>query len=524
MRNYLFVFVLVMVAGMLILVSCGKAGTGTTAATTSKTQVQVISKTPDPTTAAPKVVTGGVLRRIINSSPTNLGYPPGGSVDVLTLERLGVTDLKAIQQPNLFESYDLDPVGKTLVWHVKKGIQFSDGTDFDAEALKWNYVKYTEGGRMSYAKYIKSYEVLDKYTLKMNLDDVNTQLIFDWAYVAMMSPTAFNKNGADWCRQNAVTTGAFLVKQYVRDSHLILERNPNYRVKGLPYLDGIDYIVVPDYMVASGMMEAKQADIWATTAQYAVDLEKKGLKVRWQTAGIMAVILLDSANPKSPFANKQVREAVEYAIDRPTMAKMVGFGVYEPATQMEMQGLQGYNAGFDPRPYNVAKAKALLKEAGFPSIKTKMMLSSSSADSANLIKAYLEAVGISVDLDVADAARYREAWNSGFDGLLLTGSGVAPNGASILTHYGPTPQTFRTNVVYKSPEFLAACDKMMHIYTNDGYIAQAKATIKQASDDALAVPLYFSKTAIVYQPWVHSTMGMTSTSDYVATEDWMEAH
>jgi peptide/nickel transport system substrate-binding protein len=524
MKKWLLPYFLVIMAVVMIFTGCGNSAPGTTAAKTSTTPVQVISRTPEPTTAGLKVVTGGVMRRIINTSPTNLGYPPGGSVDVLTLERLGVTDLAAVQQPNLFESYDFDPVGKTLVWHVRKGIQFTDGTDFDAEALKWNYEKYTEGGRMNYPTYIKSYEVIDKYTLKMNLSEVNNQLIFNWAFVAMMSPTAFNKNGADWCRQNVVTTGSFTVKEYARDSHLILTKNPNYWMKGLPYLDGIDNIVVPDYMVSSGMMEAKQADIWATTAQYAVELEKKGLKVRWQTAGTLAVILFDSADPTSPFANKKVREAVEYAINRPAMAKMIGYGVYEPATQMEMQGLQGYNEKFDPRPYNVEKAKALLKEAGFPSIKTKLMISSTSVDSSTLIKANLEAVGIEVDIDMADSARYRDAWINGFKGLLLTGSGVAPNGASILTHYGPTPQTFRTKVIYKSPEYLAACDKMLHVYTNEGYIAQAKAVIRQASDDVLAVPLYFSKTAIVYQPWVHSTMGITSSTDYIAREDWMEAH
>jgi ABC-type transport system substrate-binding protein len=520
MRNWLFVFLLVIVAGMVIFVGCAKAGPGTTAATTTTTPVQIISMTPDPTTSGQKVVSGGVMRRIINSSPTNLGYPPGGSVQVMTLERLGVTDVNAEQQPHLFESYDFDPVGKTLTWHLKKGVIFSDGTDFDAEALKWNYKAYTEGGRMNHSKSIDSYEVLDKYTLKMNLNDVNNQMVFDWAFVAMMSPRA------DWCRQNAVTTGAFVVKEFIRDSRLLFEKNPKYRDagKGLPYLDGIDYIVVPDYMVASGMMETKQADIWETTAQYALELEKKGLKVRWQKAGVMTVLLLNSADPNSPFSNKKVREAVEYAMDRPKMASMLGFGTYEPATHMQVSGLPGYNKGFDPRPYNPEKARALLKEAGFPSIKTKMMIASNYQDASVFVKANLEAIGIQVDIDLADSARYREAWNSGFEGLFLGGSGVAPNGHSILTHYGPTPQTFRTKVIYKSPEFLAACDKMLHAYTKDEMNAQAQATYKQASDDVVAVPLYFTKPAIVYQPWVHSTAGLTSVSDYVPTEDWMEAH
>jgi peptide/nickel transport system substrate-binding protein len=475
-------------------------------------------------TTTQKVVTGGVMRQIISASPTNVGYPPGSSVDVSVLERLGITDVNATQTPNLYESYEFDTVGKTLTWHVRKGVQFTDGTDFDAEALKWNFDAYTAGGRMNFPTSINSTVVVDKYTLKMNLNDVNSQMIFNWAFVAMMSPTAFKVHGADWCRQNTVTTASLVLTDYTRDSVYNFTKNPNYWNKGYPYLDGMKYLVVPDNMVASGMMEAKQADIWSTSAQYAVELEKKGLKVRWQTAGVMAVLLFDSADPTSPFSNIKVRQAVEYAMNRPALASMIGYGAYEPATQMEMQGLAGYNPGFDPFPYNVEKAKALLKEAGFPSIKTNMMTSSTSTDSAVAIKAYLAAVGIDATIDAADSARYRDAWVNGFKGILITGSGVAPNGASILTHYGPTPQTFRTKVIYKSPEFLALCDKMLHVYTDAEFKAAAQATIKQATNDVLAVPLYFQKPAIVYQPWVHTTMGLTSVTDYNPRADWMEAH
>jgi ABC-type transport system substrate-binding protein len=295
-------------------------------------------------------------------------------------------------------------------------------------------------------------------------------------------------------------------------------------MKGYPYLDGMKYLVVPDNMVAQGMMEAKQADIWNTSAQYAIELQKKGLQVRWQTAGIMAVLLFDSADPKSPFSNPLVRQAVECAMNRPALANTIGFGAYEPATQMEMQGLAGYNPGFDPYPYNVAKAKDLLKQAGFPSIKTTLMAQSTSTDSAVAVKAYLAAVGIDADIDSADAARYRDSWVNGFKGILLSGSGVAPTGASILTHYGPAPTTFRTKVIYKSPEFLAACDKMLHVYTDAEYIAAAQAAIKIATNEVVAVPLYFQKPAIVYQPWVHSVLGLTSSSDYNPREDWVEAH
>ena len=538
MRNWLFVSFLVIVASMLIFVSCGKAEPATTAAKTAQTTaaqttaaktttppIAISTKTPEPTITGEKVVKGGILKRINTTGPTNIGYPPGGSVDVMTLERLLITDIKGYPTPQLAESWDLDPVNKTLVWHIRKGIKFSDGTIFDAKALKWNFEAYTKGGRMTYPTYIKSYEILDDYTLKMNLNDVNNQLIFNWGFVAMMSPTAFEKYGADWCRENVVTTAPYICTSFKRDALLTFVKNPDYWDKGYPYMDGYELKVIPDDMVCSGLMQTGDADVWATSsAQFATDLEKKGFKVRYQTAGILSCLLFDSAKQGSPFANKLVREAVEYALDRPAMAKMFGYGTYEPATQMTCRGVPGYIDNFDPRAYNPEKAKALLAQAGLSKIKTTLLTVSSSSDQAAYIKAALAKVGIEVDVDLADNARYRTAWTQGWQGLLLTGAGINPNGSSILTHFGPTPQTFRSGFEYKSPEYLKKCNDMLFVYTNEKYDAACQAVTRQASDDAMAIPIYFSKPAVVYQPYVHTTMGITSTSDYNPKADWMEAH
>jgi hypothetical protein len=65
---------------------------------------------------------------------------------------------------------------------------------------------------------------------------------------------------------------------------------------------------------------------------------------------------------------------------------------------------------------------------------------------------------------------------------------------------------------------------MLFVYTNEKYDAACQAVTRQASDDAMAIPIYFSKPAVVYQPYVHTTMGITSTSDYNPKADWMEAH
>jgi peptide/nickel transport system substrate-binding protein len=535
MKNWFIFSLLIVVAGMLLLVGCSPSDSTTTAAATTAVKTTTpaattASQTPIKTTNAPTttvaasdIIKGGVLRRIVASSPTNLGYPPGGSTDVTTLERLCISDVKAEMQPNLAESWDINVANKTFTWHVRKGVKFTDGTVFDAKALKWNFEKYTAGGRMYYGEVIKSYDIVDDYTLRMNLTSINNQMLFNWGMIAMMSPTAFEKNGEEWCRLNPVSTASFTLSEYKRDSVMKMVKNPNYWMQGLPYLDRLEMLVIPDNMVASAMMQTGDADIWYTTAQFAVELDKKGFKITWETGGVLDTIAFDSKKADSVFANKLVREAVEYAIDRPALANKIGYGVYEPATQMERKGLAGYNEGFDPRPYNPAKARELLKQAGYPNgFKTTLMTNAARTDTATAVKAYLAAVGIDVTVDIADQSRYiATAYRNGWKGMALVGMGVGPNGASIINHFGASPFTFRSGVEYKSPEYLAKCETMVSVYTDAEFKAAAKAVIKQASDDAMTAPLFFSNSAIVYPSYVHSTFGSTSSTDYNPRYDWM---
>ena len=120
---------------------------------------------------------------------------------------------------------------------------------------------------------------------------------------------------------------------------------------------------IPDIMTASAMMQAGEADVWTDVAAVSnvLDLQKKGFKVNWGP-GFFWALLPNSSDPNSPFAKKAVREAIEYAIDRPALAKMIGYGQFNPLTQMAPSGWPGYVQGYDPRPYNPAKAKELLKD------------------------------------------------------------------------------------------------------------------------------------------------------------------
>jgi hypothetical protein len=157
------------------------------------------------------------------------------------------------------------------------------------------------------------------------------------------------------------------------------------------------------------MMEKKDADasMNVNNMKNVVDLEQKGLKVNWGPGMLWALLPSNGKDSKSPYANKKVREALEYAVDRPTIAKTIGFGKFEPLTQIVPSASPAFNRGYNPRLCNPEKAKQLLAEAGYPNgFDTKLLALEFNRDQAVAVRSYLTAVGIRVTVDLADMGRY----------------------------------------------------------------------------------------------------------------------
>ena len=425
-----------------------------------------------------------------------------------------------------------------MVWsRIRRIPVFADGTDFNAEALRWNYQIAIDAKRQTDGKYVKSMEVLDEHTLKMNLSEYTrlmTQENLSWRI--SISPTAFEKAGGgdmeksiEWARRNSVGTGPFKVVDFKRDDYIKYVKNDNYWRKGMPYLDGIESRLIQDPMTAMAMMEAGEADAWHETGevQNILRLEEKGFKVNWGP-GYFWALLPNSSDPKSPLSKQKVRAAIEYAIDRPTIARMIGQGKYEALSQMAPSFWPGYVPGYDPRPYNPEKAKQLLAEAGYPKgFKTSIMFMDrfGALNAATAMKSYLEAVGIQTRLDVADMGRYfGSVFGTGWSDMTFAVSGINPSTTDVFIHFGPEPMTYRTGNIAKTPEYLALCNDALHTYDNDAYIRKIQQIVKKAGEDAMVIPIYVSALASVQAPYVHSEYCKIHSVIWYSYQDWMEPH
>ena len=483
-------------------------------------------------------VRGGHIRILTSViSPHALGYipewGPGEWIAALPwAERLVHWDKTGHFVPNLLDSWKIDPKGKTIMFHIQKGVLFSDGTPFDVESLKANMELNLKIGRLMDGDLVRSVDIVDKNTVRLTLTDVTSAAMLNYAFnVQVISTAAAEKNGKDWARLNGIGTGPFKLADFKRDTYIKYTRNDNYWRKGYPLLDSISYEYVPDPITASMELETKEADMWGDVpnVKMALDLQQKGFKLNWGP-GMMNVLLPNTNKPRrpdSPLLKKKVLEAIEYALDRPAIAKALGFGQYEALTQIVPSFSPAYNPGFNLRPYNPEKAKQLLTEAGYPNgFELKLMTMAGLKDGATAIQSYLDQVGIRVTIDIADAGRYAGALFSpaGWDDLALAASGIHPSGTDLYQHWGPRPATYRFDFIKKSPEYLAACEKALHTYEDRAMRKAMQDAVRKASEDSMVIPVFRSAQPYVMQPYVHTGWPKIHQIQWSSWEDWMAKH
>jgi ABC-type transport system substrate-binding protein len=484
---------------------------------------------------------GGDLRIIYNAGPRILGYSleqgPGDLFVLLNaVEKVVEFNDKQELVPWLAESVDVNDQKKTITIKMRKGIKFHDGSDCDAGAIAWNYEQQVANKRIGYLDKWGSMDVVDKYTLVIHYKGgYNNQLIMGWLWSPpIYSKEAFEKAGGgdiekskEWARSNVSGTGPFKLLEYKRDDHMTLVRFDDYW-GDKPYLDRITYLFIPDSVTASAMMQAGQADWWlGTPIKDQVDLEKKGL-IRKSGPGNFGCIVPNIANPESKWKDKRLRQALEYALDKPAIAKALGFGYYSPMKMLAPEGEWGYDPTYEGHPYNPEKAKQLLAEAGYPQgFNFKLLAMIGNQDAATAIKSYLDAVGMTVDIDIADPGRFfGSLWVKGWDDLILWGTIVLGDMlATMQINYGDQPLTRMASASWVVPPELVALCKDSRTYPDKaGQEAATNKIIRWVADQSLIIPLYVSPAAYIIQPYVHTTYLQQTSFTFYFAKFWMDKH
>jgi ABC-type transport system substrate-binding protein len=326
-----------------------------------------------------------------------------------------------------------------------------------------------------------------------------------------------------------------MLKEYKRDVHMLWTKNPNYWRKGRPYLDGFETRFIPDPVTASAMMQAKEADIWGppgqAPAKHQLELMNKGFTRQSAWPALGWSIWINTANPKSKWQDKRLREALEYAIDKEAIAKALGFGLYRPLKSLPPEGEWGYDPNYNPRPYNPAKAKELLAAAGYPNgLKAKLLVffTPDWRDTGTAVMQYLNEAGFQIELDIADPGRFMgtiyntppgpdqdlHLWITGRDTnyLMTYMRWFSTQPFTDLSYLGHTPEQ---EAMDKEAQSLTDIKKQAAITGK---------LMRNLTDNALIIPLFDPPAAAMQQPWVHSTEYEQGFVRWQTEEVWMEKH
>lgn len=369
MYKKLFVILLTVLLGSaLLLGGCGSSTTDESTTDESTTDVS----TSDVSTGEPQY--GGtlvILTDIDGSGVCGCPWeqnPSNAAVTYPCIDTLITWNFGEGPQPNLAESWDIAEDGTSITFTLRDDVLFHDGTQFDAEALKWNMEKWMENHQAGSGSWT-SIEVVDTYTLKLNLNGYQSTVLSGLTedYLGPISPTAYEANGEEWAQLNPVGTGPFKLTSLDVGVGWTYEANEDYW-GGQPYLDGIEYKTVTDWNTMKMMMEAGEADMisagGAAGAKVISALGNEGFELMsYASGGDPSCLYPDSANADSPFYNKDVRLAVDYAIDREALAAL-GDGLWDPVWQLGSPKADYFDSSL-VREYDTAKAVELLEGAGY---------------------------------------------------------------------------------------------------------------------------------------------------------------
>lgn len=293
-------------------------------------------------------------------------------------------------EPQLAESWEISPDGKTYTFHLRKGVKFHDGSPFNADAvvfsigrlMKERNVKFFNKsleippaerpseywGNMDMENTVESIEAKDDHTVVFKLKKVNAPFLANLGmdFLDIISPTAYLKNPKEYIR-NPVGTGPFKFAKWVKDDQILLEKNPDYWDKSAgPYLDKIVFRIIPDSSVR--FLELKSGSIhmcqFPNPADVAIARKDSSLELVSQPG--MNIGYLSFNHNKPLWQNVHMRKAIAYAVNRKAIVDNIYQGMGQVAKNPIPPIVWSYNDAVEDIPYDVELAKKELEAAGFP--------------------------------------------------------------------------------------------------------------------------------------------------------------
>jgi len=360
-------------------------------------------------------------------------------VDYQIFESMVELDLTKAEAPTqlkgqLAESWEVSDDGTVYTFHLRQGVLFHDGTPFNADAVKYNFDRFLDPNAAHYSETanayfgfigftgaIKSVEVVDESTVRITLNAPNYEWLRmgmeDCPQLYMLSPKAIAEYGDEGLPLHPVGTGPFKFVEREPGIKIVLTRNDDYWGEKPP-LDQIIFRELEDPATRISALRAGEVHVIQEPAWDEIEaLKEEGFVIT--TNPNAPTIFYATFNMKKPvMQDLRVRQAINMAIDRESIAREVLRGYGRPAYGMLNAGHYAFDPDYKSYPYDPEGAKKLLAEAGYtednPLVLTYDVMKYGYGELVEKwIQRDLKKVGIEINLNKMEWLAYLDKWNVG---------------------------------------------------------------------------------------------------------------
>ena len=319
-------------------------------------------------------------------------------------------DEKGTVHPCLADSWTISPDGLVYTFKLHKGVKFHDGTPFDASVVKFSLdrarAKDSTNPQKGLYEPIKEIDVVDPLTAKITLSRPDGDFLFDlaWPQAVMLAPNTATKDVTD-----PIGTGPFKFSNWIKGDSVQIVKNPDYWGKE-PALDKATFKFISDPAAAASSLLAGDVDGFINfPAPEAVAQFQSNPQFSVEIGTTEGETIVAINNAKKPFNDIRVRRALSYAVNRKAVIDGAEYGFGTPIGSHFAPHNPAYIDLTGKYPYDPAKAKELLKEAGYPNgFKTVIKLPPPpyARRGGEIIAAELKQVGVDAQLVPVEWAQW----------------------------------------------------------------------------------------------------------------------
>lgn len=390
-------------------------------------------------------------------------------------------------KPLLAESWDISDDKLTYKFKLHEGVKFHDGTPFDCSVVKFSYERAvapdSTNAQKGLFEPIEKTECLDPLTAVVTLKRPTSNFLFNmgWGDAVMIAPNSAAEN-----KTKPIGTGPFKFKRWVHGDRIELERNDNYWGEK-PKLAQVTFRYISDPSAAAAAILADDVDAFPMfQAPELIERLKADENLQVETGSTAGKVILALNNAKAPFDNIKVRQALAHAIDRKVLIEGIYSGFGTPIGAHYTPVEPGYVDLAETYPYDPAKAKQLLQEAGIAEgTKLTIMLPppAYARRGGEIIAAMLAEVGIRAELVPIEFAQWLDQVfkRSDFEATI-----IAHTEARDLDIYARDKYYFN----YQNPDYKALYKQYAEASSDEAQIELVKKLQEKLAEDEPNVFLF----------------------------------